>query len=122
VRWKAAATTCSSPSPSFNRQTKILSNPGHFGVRGGSTGAFGASPFPQETEEARAAKYQGTAVIYVEVGTDGFAHNITIARGLGFGLDENAVKAISMWKFQPATKDGAPVIVKANIEVNFRLM
>ena len=77
---------------------------------------------PEYTEEARAAKYQGTAVIYVEVGTDGFAHNITVARGLGLGLDENAVKAINMWKFQPATKDGVPVIVQANIEVNFRLM
>jgi outer membrane biosynthesis protein TonB len=37
-------------------------------------------------------------------------------------LDEQAVKAISQWKFRPGTKDGQPVTVMATIEVNFRLL
>lgn len=77
---------------------------------------------PEYTEEARVAMYQGTAVLSVEVGADGIAHNIRITRGLGFGLDENAVTAVRQWRFQPATKDGAAVTVQANIEVNFRLL
>ena len=77
---------------------------------------------PEYTEEARLAKYQGTAVLYVEIGTDGVARNIQVARGLGLGLDDNAVSAITNWRFQPGTKDGAPVPVMATIEVNFRLM
>jgi protein TonB len=38
------------------------------------------------------------------------------------GLDEKAIDAVSQWKFKPGTKDGAPVTVIANIEVNFRLL
>ena len=43
-------------------------------------------------------------------------------RSLGMGLDENSIVALSAWKFQPGTKDGQPVTVAANIEVNFRLL
>ena len=77
---------------------------------------------PQYSDEARVAALTGSVMVYVEVGTDGLAHNIRVVQGLGLGLDENAVDAISQWRFQPGTKDGAPVTVAANIEVNFRLM
>jgi TonB family protein len=77
---------------------------------------------PIYSEDARVAKYQGKVVLYVEVGSDGMPHNIRIVRGLGFGLDENAVDAVSQWKFKPGTRDGVPVTVAATIEVNFRLM
>ena len=78
-------------------------------------------PDPEYSEEARKAKFQGTVVLYVEVGTDGRTHNIRIQRSLGLGLDEKAVEAVRTWKFEPARKDGQPVTVGVNIEVNFRL-
>ncbi|HYW48439.1 MAG TPA: TonB family protein [Bryobacteraceae bacterium] len=77
---------------------------------------------PQYTEEARAEKYAGTVLVYIEVGTDGMAHNIKVIKSIGMGLDEKAVEAISQWKFNPGTKDGAPVTVAATVEVNFRLL
>ncbi len=77
---------------------------------------------PEYSEEARVAKYQGTVVLAVEIAPNGFARNIRIVRGLGLGLDENAVTALRQCEFQPATKDGAAVTVQANIEVNFRLL
>lgn len=77
---------------------------------------------PIYSQEARIAKYQGSVLIHVEVGLDGLAHNIKVVRGLGLGLDERAVAAIRQWKFNPGTKDGQPVAVMANIEVNFRLL
>ena len=46
---------------------------------------------------------------------------IRIVRPLGFGLDERAIEAIQQWRFEPGVKDGNPVKVSANIEVNFRL-
>ena len=77
---------------------------------------------PQYTEEARLAKYQGTVVVMVDIGSDGIPRNMKVIRGLGLGLDERAVQAISQWQFKPGTKDGQPVPVTATIEVNFRLL
>jgi protein TonB len=69
----------------------------------------------------RAAKYQGTVLLYIEIDPNGNATNIKVQRSLGLGLDEKAVEAVSKWKFKPGMKDGAPVTVAATIEVNFRL-
>ncbi|MCU1274359.1 MAG: TonB family protein [Bryobacterales bacterium] len=77
---------------------------------------------PEYTEEARAAMLSGTVVMSLEVGPDGLAQNARVSRGLGLGLDENAIDAISQWRFRPGIKDGQPVTVAATIEVNFRLL
>ena len=76
---------------------------------------------PEYSEDARLAKYQGTAIIAAEIGPDGVARNMKVVRSLDLGLDEKAVQAISQWHFNPGTKDGEPVTVMATIEVNFRL-
>ena len=55
------------------------------------------------------------------VGTDGRAKDIRVSKGLGFGLDAEAIKAVSQWKFEPARSGGVPVPVQINVEVNFRL-
>jgi len=77
---------------------------------------------PGYSEEARVAQYQGTVVLYVEIGTDGMAHNIQVLRSLGMGLDDQAIDAVSQWQFKPGTRNGVPVPVAATIEVNFRLL
>ena len=78
-------------------------------------------PDPEYSEEARKAKYQGTVVLWVVIGPDGRTHDIRVQRSLGLGLDEKAMQAVRTWKFEPARKDGQPVAVQVNIEVNFRL-
>jgi TonB family protein len=78
-------------------------------------------PDPEYTEQARAAKLQGTVLLYIEIDPTGKATNIKVQRGLGLGLDEKAIEAVSKWKFKPGQKDGMPVTVQATIEVNFRL-
>lgn len=77
---------------------------------------------PEFSVEARAAKVQGTVVLYLEVGPDGAPRNVRVMRPLGLGLDEQAVRAVQQWRFAPGTKDGQPVAVAATAEVNFRLM
>jgi protein TonB len=79
------------------------------------------APDPDYSEEARKAKYQGTVVLWVVVGPDGRPRDIRVQRSLGLGLDEKAVEAVRTWKFDPARKDGQPVAVQINVEVNFRL-
>jgi TonB family protein len=76
---------------------------------------------PEYSEEARAARLQGPVVLYAEVGVDGLAHNVQVVRGLGLGLDENAVDAVCQWRFKPGMREGQPVTVAATIEVNYRL-
>lgn len=79
------------------------------------------APDPEYSEEARKAKYQGTVLLWVVVGPDGRAHEIKISRPLGMGLDEKAMEAVRLWKFDPAKLNGQPVSVQVNIEVNFHL-
>lgn len=77
---------------------------------------------PEYSEEARKAKYQGTVVLYVEVDPSGRPKNLRVIKSLGLGLDEKAIEAVNKWKFRPGLKDGRPVTVAAQIEVNFRLL
>jgi TonB family protein len=77
---------------------------------------------PEYSEEARKAKYSGTVVLYIEVDTSGHASNIRVLKAIGLGLDEKAIDAVNKWRFKPGLKDGKPVKVRAQIEVNFRLL
>jgi periplasmic protein TonB len=79
------------------------------------------SPDPEYTEEARKAKYQGVCVLWLIVGPDGKPRDVRVARTLGMGLDQKAIQAVQQWKFEPAMKNGRPVAVMLNVEVNFRL-
>lgn len=77
---------------------------------------------PQYTKKARQARYQGTVLLKVVVGTNGRVEKAEVNAPLGLGLDEKAIEAIQQWKFQPGEKGGSPVAVTANIEVTFHLL
>ena len=77
---------------------------------------------PSYSPEARAVKAQGTVVVSVMIGTNGKAADVQLRKGVGYGLDEQALDAITQWTFQPGTRDGMAVPVQASIEVNFRLL
>ena len=77
---------------------------------------------PEYSEQARKAKVQGSVIVTATVGIDGRLRDIRVVTPLGLGLDERAVEAVSLWRFQPATADGKPVPYPVQIEVNFRLL
>ena len=77
---------------------------------------------PKYSPVAKMAKLQGSVLLMIVIGVDGTPRNVEVQRGVGLGLDEQAVEALLQWKFTPGTKDGQPVAVKANVEINFRLM
>ena len=79
------------------------------------------APDPEYSDEARKAKYQGTVILFAIITPEGRASDLRIVRSLGMGLDEKAMDAVRKWRFDPATKDGLPVAVQVNIEVNFHL-
>lgn len=80
-----------------------------------------STPDPQYTEEARAAKTQGTCVLLLIVDQQGLPRDIQVTRSLGHGLDAKAIEAVKQWRFHPALKDGHPVNVQISVEVGFRL-
>ena len=73
------------------------------------------------TPEARNARVTGTIQLEAVVKADGSVTKVEVLKGLGYGLDEAAAKALSEWKFKPGTKDGKPVNVKIQITMNFSL-
>jgi TonB family protein len=79
------------------------------------------NPDPEYSDEARKAKFQGNVVLSLVVDPLGHVRDIHVARSLGMGLDEKALEAVRKWKFEPGMKDGYPVAVQVNVEVNFRL-
>jgi periplasmic protein TonB len=79
------------------------------------------TPDPDYSEEARKAKYQGTVTLYAIIGQDGKPRGVRVVRGLGMGLDEKAMEKVRTWLFLPGKKDGQPVAVAMNIEVDFHL-
>jgi TonB family protein len=77
---------------------------------------------PEYSEEARKAKYSGTVLLSVIVDAEGRARDVHVVKSLGMGLDEKAVEAVLNWKFKPGMRGGVAVNVRAQIEVNFRLL
>ena len=77
---------------------------------------------PEFSEEARKAKFQGMVLLEIDVDTSGRATNIRILQGLGLGLDEKAIEAVSKWRFRPGLTNGRAVVTSATVEVNFRLL
>src|SRR5262245_35641042 len=76
---------------------------------------------PNYTREAREHIVQGKVLVEFAVDTSGLPANIVVLRPLGFGLDEQAVRAMKEWRFSPGTNNGQTVPVYATVEFNFGL-
>jgi TonB family protein len=77
-------------------------------------------PAAEYSEQGRKKKIEGTVTLVVLVTAQGRASDITVAKSLEPSLDQQAVKTVGTWIFEPA-KDasGAPVAVRQTIEVSF---
>jgi bla regulator protein blaR1 len=78
---------------------------------------------PRYTRAAMDAKIQGSVWLEAIVLENGEVGDVTVTRSLDteYGLDDEAVKALRQWRFEPATKDGKPVAVQVDIEMSFKL-
>jgi len=76
----------------------------------------------QYTNEARRAHVNASAVVSVVVREDGTPGEVIVVRRAGFGLDEKAIESVAQWKFKPGTRNGQPTVMRAQIEVNWRLL
>ena len=62
----------------------------------------------------------GTVILYAIIHADGTVGSVRVVRSVDDRLDRFAAEAISQWKFDPATKNGAPVDVEATFQIPFR--
>jgi TonB family protein len=78
---------------------------------------------PQYTPEALQARIQGSVMMDAVVRTDGTPTDIEVIRSLDaeYGLDNQAVAALSKWRFEPGRKDDKPVPVRITVEMQFTL-
>ena len=77
-------------------------------------------PDPGYPKEARHTGVEGTVVLRMVVGVAGIPRHIVVAQPLGHGLDEEAVKTVQRWRFEPAKLRHKPVPVQINVQVHFR--
>jgi periplasmic protein TonB len=78
---------------------------------------------PQYSVDAMRAKIQGMVVVSAVVLPDGSVTDVRVIRSLdrSFGLDLKAIEAARQWRFFPGTRQGEPVPVLVNIELEFNL-
>ena len=62
---------------------------------------------------------QGEIVLYAIIRKDGSVDSIQVVRDLDPQLDQNAIQALSEWKFRPATRAGQPVDIEAVVHIPF---
>jgi TonB family protein len=79
-------------------------------------------PKPDYTDEGRRLGITGEVCLEVLFGADGSVHVIRVLQGLGYGLDEQAVKAAEQIRFKPASRVGQPVDAIAQVRIIFRLI
>jgi len=73
---------------------------------------------PDFTEEALRSRLGGSVAISGTIDENGHPSDLWLKKPAGLGLDEKAIKAVSDYKFQPATCDGTAVKTPITIEVN----
>jgi len=107
------------------------------GIGDGEGGGEGGGPFragsgiapprllsevkPDYTEDARRRGLEGEVVLEIVVRRDGRVGDVRVLKGLGAGLDQQAMQAVRRWTFASATRKGRPVDVIVEVAVEFKL-
>jgi TonB family protein len=65
---------------------------------------------------------EGIVKIGAVINLDGTPTDLHVIKGLNEAEDKLAVEALKQWRFSPGTKNGHPVRVKINVEINFHLL
>jgi TonB family protein len=76
---------------------------------------------PLYTEGAFDRGIEGRVVLRVIIQKDGSVGAIRVRESLDGDLDRAAIAAVANWQFEPATIDGEPINVLADIEVDFQI-
>ncbi len=80
-----------------------------------------SKPVPTYTAEARRLRIEGEVLLEVVLEATGNVHIVRVVRGLGHGLDDEAVRAAAQIRFKPASRDGQPADSTVVLHIIFQL-
>ena len=80
-----------------------------------------SKPPVRYTPEAREKKVQGDVVLRVTFMANGRVVVLGLVHGLGYGLDQEAMREAEHIRFRPATRDGHPINLTTEIVITFQL-
>jgi len=80
-----------------------------------------SKPHPAYTDEARRLRIEGEVLLEVLFGASGDVRVLRVIRGLGHGLNENAISAAREIQFRPAQRGGLDVDSTAVVHIVFQL-
>jgi TonB family protein len=76
---------------------------------------------PVYSEAARRERISGTVVLRVRFTAEGSVQVLGVGQGLGYGLDESAIRAAESIRFTPAMRDNRPVSFDTTVRITFQL-
>ena len=76
---------------------------------------------PHYPPDARAARQQGTVILYALVSPDGRVEQTSVLESAGASLDRAAVEAVRQWGYPPVNCGTAPLATEIEAEVRFEL-
>jgi TonB family protein len=80
-----------------------------------------SKPVPTYTAEARQLRIEGEVLLEVVLEATGNVHVVRVVRGLGHGLDDEAMRAAGQIHFKPASRDGLPADSTVVLHIIFQL-
>ena len=72
-------------------------------------------------KEALEAKVEGKVVIDFDVDDNGAVHNVRLVQGIGFGCDEEAMRIVSLLRYQKVRNRGRRVQMHSKLNIRFKL-
>jgi len=80
-----------------------------------------SKPTPIYTQEARNLRIEGEVLVEAVLQASGSLRVVRVVRGLGHGLDDNAIRAAEKIHFRPALKNGEPADSTVVLHIIFQL-
>ncbi len=68
-------------------------------------------PTMDVTDEAKKAGIEGEIRVALDISAEGRVTHVKVLKGLGYGLDEDCVRAWMKSKWRPAAQDGTAIAV-----------
>ncbi len=103
----------------FKKEKKFLELPRYSG------GKEALSKFLKENlqypREALQKGIEGKVVVHFEIDDDGIVHNPVVAHGIGGGCDEEALRLVSLLRYQKVNNHGKRVRTRSKINISFKI-